>query len=81
MMDRSLCKKIALAGVVAFGMAAAGLASAHAPRGDQDRDDQSDGHRHRQHIAAPEMDPVFAAGALALLAGGIVVIRGRVKKS
>ena len=31
----------------------------------------------QRHVAAPEIDPASAASALALLAGGIVVLRGR----
>jgi hypothetical protein len=33
-----------------------------------------------QHFAAPEIDPSSAVSALTLLAGGLVVLRGRFRK-
>ena len=54
-----------------LAMAGMGLAQAKPDDGNKDN-----GNKHHT-IAAPEIDPAGAIGALTLLAGGLAVIRGR----
>jgi len=56
-------------GLMLFGIGLCGTASA------RDHDPLYDRNRHR--VGAPEIDPASAASALALLAGGLLILRGR----
>jgi hypothetical protein len=62
--------------VLVWSLAAAAFAQA-----DRDHDrDWGWGDRDHGPVAAPEIDPASAVGALTLLAGGLAVVRGRSRK-
>jgi hypothetical protein len=67
-------------GILIWSLAAAGFAQAGLAKADS-QNDKGDRDHHRHHtVAAPEIDPAAAGGALTLLAGGLAVVRGRRKK-
>jgi hypothetical protein len=72
-MSKLSIRSVLAATFIVVGMTSVGLAQAYS---DGDREDRRDrGDRREPH--APEIDAASATTALALLAGGLLIIRGR----
>lgn len=78
-MNGNSIKRWVLMSVLA--VAVTGVGAARADGGDDGSDGGTQHHHHHHHhhdrMDAPEIDPVSAASGIALLAGGIVVLRSR----
>jgi hypothetical protein len=69
--------KLSLRGLLTVALLAVGMTGVCLAQGNNSSDLSNQDTNWHRRLHAPEIDPASASGALALLAGGLLIIRGR----